>query len=47
MLIHNATLVTWGADPRVLPGHALCLRAGRIAALGPERSLLDLSLIHI
>ncbi len=41
MLIHNATLVTWGAEGRVLPGHALHLRDGRIEALGPEATLLQ------
>ncbi len=40
MLIHNATLVTWGADAQVLTGHALHLRDGRIEALGPEAALL-------
>ena len=41
MLIHNATLVTWGADAQVLTGHALLLRDGRIEALGPEAALLQ------
>jgi putative selenium metabolism protein SsnA len=39
MLITNATLVTWGDDPQVLPGHALKIEADRIAALGPSASL--------
>lgn len=41
MLIHNATLVNWGAAAQVLPGHALYLHEGRIAALGPEATLLQ------
>ena len=41
MLIHNATLVTWGEAPRVLPDHALVIRDGRIAALGPAGALLQ------
>ena len=39
MLIHNATLVPWGADPRLLPDHALLLRDGRINAMGPSAAL--------
>ena len=41
MLIHNAALATWGADSRVLPGHALFLCDGRIEALGPQAALLQ------
>ena len=40
MLIHNATLVTWGEQTRVLPGHALLIRDGKIETLGPEGALL-------
>lgn len=39
VLIHNATLIPWGADPRPLPDHALLLRDGRIAAMGPSDAL--------
>lgn len=39
LLITNATLVTWGDDPRVLPGHALRVVDDRIGALGPEAEL--------
>ncbi|MBP7691669.1 MAG: putative aminohydrolase SsnA [Anaerolineales bacterium] len=39
MLITNATLVTWGPEPRLLPGHALKLEGDRIAALGPDAEL--------
>ena len=41
MLIHNASLVTWGNDARILPGHALLLRDGHIEALGPDAALLQ------
>ncbi len=40
MLIHNATVVTWGAANAVLPGHAVLIKAGRIEAFGPEAELL-------
>ncbi len=39
MLITNATLVTWGAENRLLPGHALKLDGDRLADLGPEADL--------
>jgi putative selenium metabolism protein SsnA len=39
MLITNATLVTWGADHHILPGHALMVEGDRIADLGPEAAL--------
>ena len=35
MLITNATLVTWGREPRLLPGHALRVAGDRIADMGP------------
>ncbi len=35
MLITNATLVTWGREPRLLPGHALRVEADRLTAMGP------------
>ena len=40
MLIHNATVVTWGAANAVLPGHAVLIKDGHIAALGPDAQLL-------
>jgi putative selenium metabolism protein SsnA len=39
MLITNATLVTWGREPRLLPGHALRVEHDRIRELGPSASL--------
>jgi len=39
MLITNATLITWGANPQVLPDQALRLAGDRIAAMGPSASL--------
>ena len=39
MLITNATLVTWGREPRLLPGHHLRVEGDRIAALGPAATL--------
>ena len=40
MLITNATLITWGHEPQVLPGHALKIEGDRIAAMGPSAELL-------
>ena len=39
MLITNATVVTWGAENRILEGWAILVRDGLIAALGPSRDL--------
>lgn len=39
MLITNATLVTWGAEPRILEHHAVRIEAGRIAEIGPSAEL--------
>ncbi|MEJ5225929.1 MAG: amidohydrolase family protein, partial [Anaerolineales bacterium] len=39
MLIKNATLVTWNAPNEILPGHAVFIEEGRIAALGPSAAL--------
>jgi putative selenium metabolism protein SsnA len=39
MLITNATLVTWGREPRLLPAHALWVQGDRIVALGPDGTL--------
>ncbi len=39
MLIQNATLVTWNQPNEILPGHALYIEDGRIAALGPGAEL--------
>ena len=39
MLITNATVVTWGATPQILPGQALRVQGDRITALGPMKSL--------
>ena len=39
MLITNATLVTWGSENRLLPGHALKLEGDRIADLGPDSEM--------
>ena len=39
MLITNATLVTWGSDPQVLPDQALRLAGDRIASIGPSAIL--------
>jgi putative selenium metabolism protein SsnA len=39
MLIHNATVVTWGADHAVLPGHAVLIKGGLIEAIGPDAQL--------
>ena len=39
MLIKNARVVTLGAQPEILPGHALYLDGDTIAALGPSAEL--------
>ena len=39
MLITNATLITWGQPNQILPGHAICIEDGKIAALGPDTLL--------
>ncbi len=39
MLITNATLVTWGREPRLLPDHALRVQDNRIADFGPSAAL--------
>jgi putative selenium metabolism protein SsnA len=39
MLITNATVITWGAENRILEGYALLVRDGLIAELGPSRDL--------
>jgi putative selenium metabolism protein SsnA len=39
MLITNGTLVTWGAEPQILTGHALYLDDGLIQAVGPTAEL--------
>jgi putative selenium metabolism protein SsnA len=39
MLITNATVATWGAEPRLLPAHALRLEGDRIAEVGPTAEL--------
>ncbi len=39
MLITRATLVTWDAERRILPDHALLVRDGLIADLGPSDAL--------
>ena len=39
MLITNATLITWGNDNRILPGHALKVDGDRIAGIGPSAEL--------
>jgi len=40
MLITNATLVTWGENPRILTDHALYIEKGRIHALGATAALV-------
>ncbi|MEX2161472.1 MAG: putative aminohydrolase SsnA [Anaerolineales bacterium] len=40
MLIHNATVVTWGGANAVLNGHAVYIENGLIQALGPDAQLL-------
>jgi putative selenium metabolism protein SsnA len=39
MLITNASLITWGAQNRILENHALYLEGDRIADLGPSSEL--------
>ncbi len=39
MLIINANLITLGADPRILPNHALYIDGDRIAAMGAQAEL--------
>ena len=39
MLIHNATVITLGDDPRVLPDHAILIEGGRVKDLGAEGEL--------
>jgi len=39
--ITNATVVTWGAEPRLLSDHALRVVDGRIAEIGPARAMKD------
>jgi putative selenium metabolism protein SsnA len=40
MIITNATLVTWGENPRVLPDRALYIEDGIIRAIGDSRDFL-------
>jgi putative selenium metabolism protein SsnA len=42
MLITNATLVTWGTTPRLLPDHAVYVSGDRIYDMGPTASLVQL-----
>ena len=39
MLIINANLITLGADPRILPDHALYIEGGFISAIGKADEL--------
>jgi putative selenium metabolism protein SsnA len=39
MLITNATLVTWGADPQILPEQAVLIAGDRIVRFGPNEIL--------
>lgn len=39
MLITNATLITWGDDPQIIPGQALKVDGDRIAGWGPSAAL--------
>ena len=41
MIITNATLVTWGKDPRILHDHALYIGDGIIQAIGATQDLLS------
>lgn len=36
MLIHNATVITWGTESAVLTGHSVLIKDGLIADLGPD-----------
>ncbi len=40
MLITNASLITWGPEPQVLPDQAVRLDGDRIAAIGPSAILM-------
>ena len=40
MLITNATLITWEEQNQVLPDHAVLIRDGRIAEIGPQAERL-------
>jgi putative selenium metabolism protein SsnA len=40
MLIHNANIITWGSANAVLPSHAIFIKDGLIADLGPDKALL-------
>lgn len=40
MLIHNATVITWGKENAVLPNHAVNIENCLIADLGPDAELL-------
>jgi putative selenium metabolism protein SsnA len=40
VLIHNATVITWGKENAVLPDHAVYIENGLIADLGPDTELL-------
>ncbi len=39
MLIHNATVITWGKQNAVLPGHSVYIKDGLINDLGPDSQL--------
>ena len=41
MLITNANLITLGDDPRVLDDHAVLIKDGLIADLGPSNALQE------
>jgi putative selenium metabolism protein SsnA len=40
MLIHNATLITWGEPNNILVDQAILIEDGRIAAMGDSREML-------
>ena len=40
MLIHNATVITWGKENAVLPNHAVYIEEGLIVEVGPDAKLL-------
>lgn len=40
MLIHNASVVTWGEENQILDDHAVWIEDGRIRDLGPSKGLL-------